>query len=135
MNKSFVGFNALKAYVTKPLPQKDVAMLLYAAGEEVESGAFSKVPKFLQFRELKMNLKHMCRQTIRKHLLKLDQHQHLFDRVPRLGLPPTLNRYLLFDVSLETDDQVKEDSDDDNGNDEDNIDPKTKSSRNQCETQ
>ena len=96
VNKSILGFNALMSYVTKPLPRKDVAMLLYAAGEEVESGAFSKVPEFLQFRELKMNLKHICREVIRKHLLEQDPHQHLFDRVPRLGLPPALNRYLLF---------------------------------------
>ena len=90
-----------------------------------------------------MKLKHICRQVIRKHLLELDPHQHLFGRVPRFGLPNALNKYLMFNVSLETDKQENDDSDDaddddDNENKADNNgndDLKTKNSQNQCKTQ
>ena len=39
--------------------------------------------------------------AIRKHLLKLDPHTHLFSRVPQLGLPSLLTEYLLYGASLE----------------------------------
>ena len=42
---------------------------------------------------------------IRKHLLKLDPHQHLFKRVPKLGLPSALSRYLLYNVALQVIDE------------------------------
>ena len=44
----------------------------------------------------------MCGEAIRKHLLDLDPHRHLFSRVPRLGLPRSLTEYLLYDMSLDT---------------------------------
>ena len=144
VNKSSFGSNALKSYIMKcASPSKDVAMLLYANGEEVTPDAFFKVPKSLHFKKSKMKLKHICRQAIRKHLLELDPHQHLFGRVPRLGLPNALNKYLMFNVSLETDEQENDDSDDgddddDNENKADNKDrddSKTKNSQNQCKTQ
>ena len=59
------------------------------------------IPDYLQFPELKLCLKHMCRQTIRNHLLHLDPHRHLFHRIPRMGLDEILNSYLLYDISLE----------------------------------
>ena len=43
----------------------------------------------------------MSRQSIRKHLIQLNPHLHLFDRIHRLGLPPLLNDYLLFGFSLD----------------------------------
>ena len=46
------------------------------------------------------NLSHLCREAIRNHLLDIDRHENLFVRVPRLGLPPVLNDYLLYNVSL-----------------------------------
>ena len=52
-----------------------------------------------------LSLKHLCREAIRKHLLELDPHSHLFGRVPKLGLPTLLNEYLLYDVTFENDDQ------------------------------
>ena len=39
-----------------------------------------------------------------KHLLKLDPHQHLFYRIPRLGLLSALVQYLLYNMSLDNDD-------------------------------
>ena len=96
---------------------KKAAMLLYAAGETLEGVSETKtlegytpnppavtrddmIPKELQFEDEKLQLKHICRVAIREHLLKLDPHQHLFRRIPRLGLPSSLTSYLLFYMSL-----------------------------------
>ena len=40
------------------------------------------------------------------HLLKLDLHENLFVRVPRLPLPKALQSYLLYDQTL--DDEAEE---------------------------
>ena len=100
--------NSLK-YGIKPSPARDTDMLLFASGE-----SRLRVPESLQPSE--PNLMHLCRKTIRKHLLKLDPHTHLFSRVPQLGLPTLLNNYLLYDVTcapsdendeeVETDDEI-----------------------------
>ena len=52
------------------------------------------------FVNLRFDLKHLCREAIRKHLLELDLHTHLFGRIPKLGLPKPLTEYLLFRMSL-----------------------------------
>ena len=87
---------------------KDALKLLYAAGEKLD-----KIPEEIKFEEEKLQLKHICRETIRKHLLKLDLHSNLFGRIPELGLPSIMTEYLLFNQSLDNDD------DDDNDDDED----------------
>ena len=48
------------------------------------------------------NLKHLCREAIRRELLKIDA-TNLFsgDRVRQLGLPRSLVSYLLYDISLD----------------------------------
>ena len=69
-----------------------IRLLLHAAGE-------SMVPRNLKIR--KDTLYHICREAIRKHLLKLDPHENLFFRIPGLGLPSLLVKYLLFDESLD----------------------------------
>ena len=86
-------------------------MLLYAAGETLDGTEEDKIPQELKFEEEKLELKHICREVIRKHLLKLDPHQHLFSRIPLLGLPSALNKYLLFNQSLDDDDEEEEDDD------------------------
>ena len=48
-----------------------------------------------------LSLKHLCRKAIRKHLLVIDPHQHLFYIVPRLGLPDCLSRYLVYDIEID----------------------------------
>ena len=60
-------------------------------------------PEFLTHQAVKLELKHICRMTIREHLLKLDPHTHLFDRVPKLELAADLRDYLLFNMSLKHD--------------------------------
>ena len=47
----------------------------------------------------------LCRMTIREHLLIVDPHQNLFIRIPQLGLPSRLAKYLLFGASLEANDE------------------------------
>ena len=78
--------------------------LLYAAGETLDGTEEYLIPEELKFEDEKLELKHICREIIRKHLLKLDPHQHLFSRIPRLGLPSIVTEYLLFNQSLDDDD-------------------------------
>ena len=67
--------------LTNDMNYKGVAQLLYAAGDSKGSNTFVEIPKWLQYGDLKLELKHICREAIRKHLLKLDHAlQHLFGR-------------------------------------------------------
>ena len=73
----------------------NISLLLSAAGQRA------------MIRFLKSStdaLHHHCRMAIRRHLLKLDRHENLFLRIPRLGLPSRLTKYLLFDTSLDEND-------------------------------
>ena len=63
----------------------------------------NKIPDCLTFHDSQLQLKHICREAIRKHLLDLDPHQHLFGRIPKLGLPFALINYLLYGQSLDDD--------------------------------
>ena len=75
-------------------PDKTMVLFLHAAGEILSSKRMAMFrPRTDVFNPC---LKHICRETIRKHLLKLDPHEHLFGRVPRLGLPKPLVNYLLY---------------------------------------
>ena len=90
-------------------------MLLFAAGERVTGPVVkgrrtynhdiveAQVPEYLLHKDLQMCLKHLCRETLRRHLLELDPHTHLFGRVPRLGLPKSLMEYLLYNQTLDND--------------------------------
>ena len=73
----------------------DIESYLFAAGERLDK-ALSQDQTFV-------SLSHLCRDFIRKHLLKLDPHENLFVRVPKLGLPAALQEFLLFNVSLSDD--------------------------------
>ena len=75
--------------------EADIRLLLDAAGQTV-------MPRLLK--SSTDTLHHHCRMVIRKHLLKLDLHENLFLRIPRLGLPSRLAKYLLFDTSLDEND-------------------------------
>ena len=46
-------------------------------------------------------LRNICRRTKREHLLQMSQ-VNLFARVPHLGLPTSMAKYLLYDVSLDS---------------------------------
>ena len=81
---------------------EEVIMLLYAAGEKIGDDTVNgkPVPDYLLHEDLNLSLKHTCRQAIRKHLLDIDPHGNLFNRIPNLGLPILLSAYLLYNQSL-----------------------------------
>ena len=112
--------NNLKRYIAKCFSRVDprICMILFAAGEILDATTLEgkdfwgrdcevSVPNYLLFDHLKMNLKHLCREIIRKHLLGADMHTHLFGRVPQLGLPKSLTEYVLYGQTLDKDKQIR----------------------------
>ena len=100
--------NVLQYSIAKSDPKEPMCMLLYAAGETIDGTTIetspwhrAPVPEYLLHKDL--DLRHLCRETIRKHLLHLDPHQHLFHRVAHLGLPSVLTKFVLYDVTLDYD--------------------------------
>ena len=112
--------NALTKYITGKRgqePNRELCMLLFAAGETVQATNGGYViehrlpprlrrlvtsfgiylfPEYLKDTSPGLCLKEKCREVIRSHLLYLDPHENLLVRVPRLGLPTSLNKYLLY---------------------------------------
>ena len=83
----------------------DVPLILHAAGERYDVEDFEMFPDILKEQYIQFPLKHICREAIRNHLLDLDPYQHLFYRIPQLGLPSILVRYLLYNMSLDNNDE------------------------------
>ena len=104
------GYNALTQHII--LNRNNVISddyILFAAGETINSDLMGTDFKPPTFMKPSLNLKDICRHEIRNHMIKINPHLHLFHRVPKLGLPPSLVRYLLFGVSLLEED-VSEDA-------------------------
>ena len=95
--------NALRRLVEYFDVNDELYRLLFAAGETLDGIPDEKIPTCLKFNDVRLDLKHICREAVRKHLLKLDPHTHLFGRVPELGLPSLLTEYLLYHMSLNDD--------------------------------
>ena len=53
---------------------------------------------------VEVDLKSACRGTIRRHLIEINPHSNLFNTTARLGLPSRLRDFLLYNVSLENED-------------------------------
>ena len=88
-------------------PAKKNMKLLFAAGDNSDGSepADTDLPDFLQdLVEVRLDLKQICRNWIRKYLLKLNKNTNLFVRVSKLGLPELLTQYLLYDMTLEEED-------------------------------
>ena len=111
--KNKLGQNVLTNYILRGEPVKEsMCTLLLAAGETIDVNTVERrsrcdrlleqvsVPDFLLPESFTFSLKILCRHVIRKHLMDLDPHNHLFYRVPRLGLPPTLSQYLLYNMTI-----------------------------------
>ena len=64
---------------------------MFAAGEKVES--------YVLLPEPELHLSHLCREIIRNHLLQMS-NMNLFARIPKLGLPKPLEKFLLFSEIL-----------------------------------
>ena len=107
------GQNAFAMHIARRDPtSKEVAMLLFAGGEKLDTRTVNEydhlgralrhvdVPEYLQ--QPDVCLEHICREAIRKHLIKLNPHAHVFDRIPLLNLPSDLTDYLLYYMNLET---------------------------------
>ena len=73
--------------------QQKQMRLMFAAGEK-------SLHHYLELK-IEVNLSLLCRDVIREHLMELDQHENLFVRVPRLGLPTALQSYLVFDETTD----------------------------------
>ena len=80
---------------------EETGVLLHAAGQSVDLTVSEELGEMFKENDLSTGLKDLCRHAIRKHLLKLNPHQHLLDRIPRLGLPSLLTRYLMYGVSVD----------------------------------
>ena len=102
--------NALSQHWERRRPDGNICLLLFAAGETVKKEMIEEIensgPEFAISKcfpgKTNLDLKHLCRDAIRNHLLHLDPHNHLFWRVPQLGLPKIITDDLVYDVSLET---------------------------------
>ena len=138
------GQNALDLHIRRDgVPQDDgVAPLLLVAGERLQgpylrrlywdSGGLvtrARVPHYLRLPEEEgsepgdvLSLQHACRHTLRRHLTATTTRPgggggNLFVLAPRLGLPPTLTQYLLYNTSLTVQCLDDDDDDDDVNND------------------
>ena len=147
--KDSKGRNCLQYFISEYSNDNvgPIEMLLYAAGErldgptvlqesKLEPGKINhrkvKIPKYFQGLKNDLGLKHLCRETIRKHLIELNPHQHLFEKIPKLELPTLMNEYLLYGYDIngdfsngenyDEDDFDDDDDDDDDDNDSDNDD-------------
>ena len=119
------GGNALDCCVYNPADKSEEQIKpLVAAGEKIQSDEVLKAVQDCGLMEppQEPNLMSITRCVIREHLLELDPHLNLFARVPRLGLPSVLARFLLYDETLdEGDDENNGDDDDDIGDDHNDI--------------
>ena len=111
------GQNALQNHIyTEFWKSQQITLLLFAAGETINGTTVKgvvwtgleweskdkEIPHFLlRLIKPKLNLKEWCRFLIRKHLINLDPRLHLFHRTNQLGLPLSLLRYLLYNMSLD----------------------------------
>ena len=80
-----------------------IPRLLLAAGDTSNRDFLnSRDPVSKERENLRLTLKHTCRETIRNHLMELNPI-NLFVKVPRLGLPQSLAQYLLYNESVNKD--------------------------------
>ena len=77
----------------------EIQRLLYAAGEY----QWVQTNPAVHLNQVPQSLKDICRSSIRNHLLCLDQHCDLFRQIPLLRLPNVIKAYLLFNTSLDID--------------------------------
>ena len=108
VNISWEGKNVLTQYFTRAgrVSRRGVLVLL-AAGEslnlregEYDGEANARIPQYILYKRNHLGLKHMCREVIRNHMLKVS-NVNLFTRAPRLGLPSVFTSYILYNVSFD----------------------------------
>ena len=99
------GTDVLNTYGLRVLERKgkEVRNLLFAAGQAVPDTEVYSIKNTETESELRLS--YLCRVSIRKHLLQMND-MNLFVRVPKLGLPKPLQKYLLFSEILDKDDEA-----------------------------
>ena len=98
--------NALMCHITSSdVADKKTAMLLLAAGDKpnftwttLKKGR--NVLDEIKEIEAEMSLKNISRNSVRNHLLTLNPHSNLFQRVPNFNYPVYLKKYLLYGFEL-----------------------------------
>ena len=109
-------YRHIKLWHEYHIQDEPLAMLLFAAGASPMDEADEDdnyIPEFFQFLDIKYDLKHMSRESIRRNLMRIDRKRNLFLRIPKLGIPPSLSQYLLYYMSLFVKPDLKYDDDDD----------------------
>ena len=105
--KAGANVNISNQYTFCDCPEMSKAerdLMIYAAGQGGSCSHLSDLePK-------EICLMSLCRAAIRNRLLGLNPHENLFVRIPRLGLPSSLTKYLLYDVSTDEKDWRNEDN-------------------------
>ena len=108
---SISGARAIYFYQNFSFEKNDrieLVKLLFAAGEDIDNclAILTDQQKAKLENEIisveDMCLSGLCRNLIRKHMMRVSQ-VNLFHRVPELGLPKPLQKFLLCDVSLTKD--------------------------------
>ena len=94
-NYQAVVFNGVMGHI--------IQKVLFAAGEsrsdKKNGGKIDENLKKDLMTGFRIELSHLCRKAIRNHLLQMS-NVNLFVRVERLGLPATLQKYILYDQSI-----------------------------------
>ena len=100
--------NALKHHIMKcGTVNRETIRIRVAAGETLDCATCAvlntqnQLINLADYLEQQNTLRLVCREAIRKHLLVLDPHEHLFHRVPKIGLPAVITRFMLFNMSLD----------------------------------
>ena len=120
--RSGAHVNNSKIYYSRPIiehveqrkspTRRKLLVMLFAAGENIDGTTVEKVEtdgavNYVNTADLmieehvKLSLKHLCRKLIRQQLLHVNLPVNLFIKVPQLGLPSLIQKYLLYDMSLD----------------------------------
>ena len=95
--KDRLGRNALNYHMDSlAIPHEDITTLLFAAGETTDDSTKANILKIDSDEDSFFELKDLCREAIRKHLLHLNSNLNLIVRIAKLGLPSILASYLLY---------------------------------------
>ena len=109
------GQNLFDYHLAQRYLSEQTLMVAIAAGEyedpdkrdvivqKTRKSGIMMIPEALPSEEeLQCSLKQICREAIRGHLVHTNPNENLFVRVPKLGLPPPLERYVLYGFKATT---------------------------------
>ena len=99
--KNVGGQSALETHIAShAYVNTKLVMLLFAAGEKIDDRPIVRfdragcldivrlpIPEYLLEHNSKIYLLRMCRKVIREYLIEISPNQHLFHRIPQIGLP------------------------------------------------